>query len=73
MIISKIRKYKLIIKKKKQDERVLLAKIAQKLNCTKGLIFKSLITCMHDNFLLVDDAFRKYDYMKEEVNNLKSS
>ena len=45
------------------------------LNCIRGLISRFLIdSCiMHDDFILVDDALRKYEYMKEEINNLKTS
>ena len=46
-----------------------------KLNCIGGLISKIFIgSCiMHDDFLFVDDALRKYEYMKEEIKNLKTS
>ena len=60
-------------KKKKHDKIVLLAKI--KLNTTEVLISKALIdSCIcYEEFVLVNDALREHDDMKEEIKNLKTS
>ena len=66
---------KSILKKKKtkDDEIALLAK--NMLDCRKGLSSRSLIdSCItHDDFLLVDSMLKRYDYMKEKMNNPKTS
>ena len=70
-----IKKYKSIIKKKKKkhDKIVLLAKT--KLNSIEIWILKALINwnISHDEFILINDALKEYDDMKEEINNLKTS
>ena len=67
-----IRKYKLIIKKKKKkhEKIVLLAK--DKLNSMEVLIFKALINSniSHDEFVLINNLLKEYDNMKEEIKNL---
>ena len=72
-IISSIKKYKSIIKKKKikHDEVALFAK--NKLDYIKGLISTSLTKSYigHDCFLVLD-VLRKYDDMKEEIDNFKA-
>ena len=70
-ITAKIKKYKSIIKKKKQkyDEIALLAKTY--LDCIKDLIFSSLTdSYIECNYFHLIDVLRKYDYMKEEINKL---
>ena len=66
---------KSIIKKKgkKHDDLAFLAKT--ELNCIKSFISKCFInSCvMHDDFLLIDYALRKYGYMNEEINSHKTS
>ena len=59
-------------KKKKHDEILLLAK--SKLNSMKILTSKDLINlCInHDEFVLVNDALREYDDMKEEIKKLNT-
>ena len=70
-VVARIKKYKSIIKKKKKknDKIALLAKI--KLDSIKSLIFRPL-TDSHigPNYLLLTDVLRKYDDMKEEINNI---
>ena len=69
-----IKEYKLIIKKmiKKHDKIVLLAKF--KLNNIEVLISKALIdsSISHDEFVLINNVLKEYDYLKEEIKNLKT-
>ena len=66
--------YKSIIKKKKKkyDKRVFLAKT--RLNSIEVLISKALTDwyISHDEFVLVIDVLKKYDYIKEEIKNWKT-
>ena len=66
--------YKSIIKKKKKkyDKRVFLAKT--KLNSIEVLTSKALTDwyISHDEFVLVIDVLKKYDYIKEEIKNWKT-
>ena len=68
LIISEIKKYKLIIKKKKSkhDKIVLLAKT--KLNSVEILIYKALIdeNISYDEFVSIKNAQREYDDMKKK-------
>ena len=68
-ITTGIKKYKLIIKKKKKkhDEMVLLAKF--KLNSMEVLISKSLIDSVitHDGFVLINNLLKECDNVKEEI------
>ena len=74
-ITAGIKKYKLIIKKKKKkhDEIVLFTK--SKLNSIEVLIFKSL-TCSvkisQDEFVLISNALKEYEEVKEKIKNLKT-
>ena len=45
------------------------------LACTKNLISTPLIDSyiMRDGFLLADSVLKRIDYMKEEINNRKTS
>ena len=72
-IVAGIKNYKSIIKKKKHDKIVLLAK--SKLNSIEVLISKVLIdsSISHDEFVLINNIQKEYDDMKEEIKNLKSS
>ena len=71
-ITAVTKKYKWIIKKKrqKQDKIVLLAKI--KLNTTDFLISKGLSEwdISHDEFSLVNDVLKEYNYMKKALKIL---
>ena len=73
-ITAGIKKYKSIIKKKKKkhDKIVLLAK--SKLNSIEVLISKALINSVisHDEFVLINNALKEYNKMKEEIKNSKS-
>ena len=66
-----IKKYDSIIKKKKTDKIVLLAK--SKLDRKEILISKSLIDSVtsHDEFVLIN-VLKQYNEMKEEIKNLKT-
>ena len=72
-ITAVIKKYKSIIEKtkKKYDKMVLFAKA----NNIKVLISKFLIDLYvsHNEFVLVNNAIKGYDNIKEEINNLKTS
>ena len=69
-----IKKYKSIIKtkKKKHHKIVLLAK--SKLNKMEVLIFKASIGSVisHDEFVLINNVWKEYNEMKEEIKNLKT-
>ena len=73
-IFAGIKKYKLIIKKKKKnhDKSVLLAK--SKLTSIEVLISKALIDSdiSHDKFVLISNVLKEYENMKEEIKNLKT-
>ena len=70
-ITAGIKKYKSIIKKKKKthDKIVLLPKT--KLTSMKVLIYIKSIS--HDGFVLINNALKEYDDLKEKINNLKTS
>ena len=55
------------------DKIVVLRKT--KLDTTEVLISKALIDCYisHDEFLLINNVFRKYNKMKEEIKNAETS
>ena len=67
-IIARIRKYKLIIKKKKKkhDKIVLLGK--DELNTVENLISKALIDS-YDKFVSVNKVLREYNEIEEEIKN----
>ena len=72
-IAAGIKKYKLIIKKKKQhDEVVLLAK--PKSNSIEVLIPKGLIdsNINYDDYVLINNVLKEYQDMKNEIKNLKT-
>ena len=70
-ITAGIKRYKSIIKKKKQkhDKMVLLAK--GKLNSIEVLIYKALIdsNTSHDEFLLINTLLKEYDDIKKGKKN----
>ena len=70
-IAAGIKKYKSIIKKKKNkhDKIVLLAQ--SKLNNIEVLISKALIdsNISHDEFVLINNVLKEYDDMKAEIKN----
>ena len=70
-IAAGIKKYKSIIKKKKNkyDEIVLLAK--SKLNSIEVLISKASINSVigHDEFFLINSALKEYHEMKKGIKN----
>ena len=69
-----IKKYKSIVKKKKNihDKRVLLAKF--KLNRIEFLISKALIgsNISHEKFDWIDNMLKEYDKIKKQIINLKT-
>ena len=68
-ITAGIKKYKLVIKKKKKyhDETVLLAK--SELNSKEVLISGALINSKisHDEFVLINNVLKEYKNTKEEI------
>ena len=74
VITAGIKKYKSIIKKKKQkhDQLVLLAK--SKLNNIETFISKALIDSVinHDEFILINNVLKKYIKMKGEIKNINT-
>ena len=73
-IAAGIKKYKSIIKKKKEhDKIVLLAKF--KLNSIEVLISEALIDSVisHDEFVLINNVRKEYNDMKEEIKRFTSS
>ena len=74
VITAAIKKYKSIIKKKKNkhDKIVLLAK--SKFNSIEVLTSKALIdsNISHDEFVLINNVMKEYNEMKEEIKNLKT-
>ena len=69
-----IKKYKSLIKKKKNnhDRIVFLAK--SKLDKIAVLIFKALIDSVvsHNEFVLINNVRKEYNQIKEEIQNLKT-
>ena len=68
-ITSRIKKYKLIInkKKKKHDEVVLLTK--SELNSIEDVKFKALNDSVisHDEFILINNVQKEYNEMKKQI------
>ena len=73
-IAAGIKKYKLIIKKKKKqhDEVVLLAK--PKSDSIEVLIPKGLTdsNINHDDYVLINNVLKEYQDMKNKIKNLKT-
>ena len=73
--ICAIKTYKLIIRKKKKHDKIVLL-VETKSNSIRALISKALtnLYISHDNQLAsVINALGEYDDMKEEIKNLKVS
>ena len=66
-VTAGIKKYKLIIKKKKKKH--------DKLNSIEVLISNALTNSniSHDEFVLINNDLKEHDDMKDEINNLKTS
>ena len=66
-----IKKHKSIVKKKKHDKIVLLAK--SKLIRIEALISKFLIdsNTSQDEFVSINNVLKEYEVMKEEIQNLR--
>ena len=73
-ITAGIKKYKSIIKKKKKEHDEILLLAESKLNKIEVLISKALMDSVisHDEFVLVDNALKEYNEMKEQIKNLKT-
>ena len=73
LIAAGIKKFKSIIKKKKEkyNKRVLLAK--SKLKVIKVLISKTLAGSVisHDEFILINNILKEYNEIKEEIKKIK--
>ena len=73
-IAAGIKKYKSIIKKKKNkhNEIVLLGK--SKLNSIEVLISKAFINSViiHDEFVLINNIIKGYNEMEDEIKNFKT-
>ena len=71
VIMAGVKKYKLIIKKKKKKHYKIVFLAKSKLNSIKVLIFKTLIdsNISHDEFVLINNLLKEYDDMKEEIKN----
>ena len=69
-ITSGTERYKSIIKIKRHDKRVLLAK--SKLNSIEVLISKALINSVtgNDEFSLTNNMHKKYNEMKKEIKKI---
>ena len=64
-----IKKYNLIIKKKKKKHGEIVSSVKTYLDCMKGLISRSLFNSyisLYD-FNLINDVLRKYDDIKKEI------
>ena len=71
-IRAEIKKCKSIMKKKKDNKIILLAK--SKLNIIEVLIFNALIdsVCNRDEFVLINNLLKEQNKTKEEVKHLKT-
>ena len=64
--ITEIKKYKLIIKKKKRKHHEIASLAKNRLNCMKGFIPRSLIDS-------ISNVSKEHDDTKEEIYNLETS
>ena len=73
-ITSGIKRYKSIIKKKKNKHGKIVLLPKSKLNSIKVLISKGLIDSVisHDEYALINNVLKEYNEMKEEIKNLKT-
>ena len=71
VIISGIKKYKSIIKKKKKKHDKILSLAKSKLNSVQILISKALIdsNTTHNEFVFKNNVPKEFDDMKEEIKN----
>ena len=71
---AEIKRYKSIIKKKKQKHAKIVLLAKYKSNRIEVLISKALIdsNISHDQFVLINNVLKEYDDMKEEIKNLIS-
>ena len=73
-ITAVIKKYRSIIKKRKKNHDKILLLAKSKLIRIEVLISKVLIDSVisHDEFVLIKNALKEYNEMKEEIKNLKT-
>ena len=71
VIISGIKKYKSIIKKRKKKHDKILSLAKSKLNSVQILISKALIdsNTTHNEFVFKNNVPKEFDDMKEEIKN----
>ena len=71
VIISGIKKYKSIIKKRKKKHDKILSLAKSKLNSVQILISKALIdsNTTHNEFVFKNNVPKQFDDMKEEIKN----
>ena len=69
-----IKKYKLIIKKKKKKHDKIVPLAKSYLDKIEVLIFKALIgsSISHVKLILINNALKEYEGMKEEIKNLQT-
>ena len=69
-----IKRYKSIIQKKKQKHDKIVFSAKSKSNKIEVLVSKALIdsNISHDEFVLINNALKEYDQIKEEIKNLKT-
>ena len=75
IILSGIRKYKSIIKKKEYDQLISLVLISFNLDVIKVLISKVLpyYYVSHAELVSVNKLLKDYDKIKEEIKNLSNT
>ena len=73
-IAARIKKYKSIIKKKKNKHNKIVLLAKSKLNNIKVLFSNASIDSnkTHDDFVLINNVLEEYDNMKKEIRNLKT-
>ena len=73
-IAARIKKYKSIIKKKKNKHNKIVLLAKSKLNNIKVLFSNASIDSnkTHDDFVLINNVLEEYDDMKKEIRNLKT-
>ena len=69
-----MKKYKLIIKKKKKKHVKIVFSAKSNLNSREILISKASIDLVisHVEFALINDILKEYNEMKEQIKNLKT-
>ena len=73
-IAAGIKKYKSIIKKKKEKQHKIVLLTKSKLNSIKVFISKALIDSVisHDEFVLINNVVKEYSEMKEKIKKLNT-